>query len=55
MEIMELGPDHVLMIVSGIRVQDIFIGQQYVEDVGDQFTIPSRETDLGFHDAHRLI
>src|SRR5437899_11015969 len=50
MEIMELGTDHVPMIVSGIRVQDIFIGQQSVEHIADAFTLLIGEPDIQFHD-----
>ena len=50
MEVMELGTDHVPMIVSGIRVQDIFIGQQSVEHIVDAFTLLIGKSDIEFHD-----
>jgi hypothetical protein len=50
MEIMELRTDYVPMIVSGIRVQDIFIGQQSVENIADAFTLLIGEPDIQFHD-----
>jgi hypothetical protein len=38
------------MIVSGLRVQDIFIGQQHVEDVDDTFAVLIGKPDIEFHD-----